>query len=345
MIEVLLYCVSALALLATAQVVNDIKSGNLCEETPEPTTFGKCMAWTDLVVRQIPVLGTVVYRSLTGIIYSLCLSVMASSVGIVYNIEMLTPSALPENQRFSPNVISPSRLDDVWKRQCRWIVRAHSSVPERAWVFTPSNDYVIRYQVYNSFLRTHFIAFYPAGKLAIFPPEPLHTYWKSPTMSKIKTVTWSIKGSLSPASDVLVECVKACAGPRQAFPPLPIPKHSLDKYSLDKHNPDKSMLYSDEKHDSGSKHESSMEAHELHEAHDWTWTRWKTFFPAIFAVPSAPVSVIFDETNLSPVERRKLARLRAAALSAMPTTTSGGEIDDKLLVTRADQSFETIPIS
>jgi hypothetical protein len=86
-----------------------------------------------------------------------------------------------------------------------------------AYRFMPPFDMAVRYCVRGSILPGPFIALYHANIPAIFPPEPLQTYWSHPTEAVVSEVRWITSLGPRPLPRTALALIRAAGGPRQSF--------------------------------------------------------------------------------------------------------------------------------
>ena len=159
--------------------------------------------WLDVIVRQLPWVGDL-YRTVHNLSWELWRTYLSRQKKTVYCIQLwpIGDTNLPVRA-----------LDECWNVQSPLISREPGRLHERAWAFLPSQDYLISYEVKQSFLTMPFVAFYPKDKPAIFPPYPLRTYWKAPDLSAIQSGIWSTAGTN--ISFDMLRRIQECAGPLQ----------------------------------------------------------------------------------------------------------------------------------
>lgn len=299
--------------MAALQVITDIR-GRHAGDSATVLRVQIVWKWMDVAIRQMPILGDV-YRQTYNFVKEMWHTFLAVRSSSVYNIKLV-----------KPHDGSVRHLDDAWRSQSRVGLRPEFSNlnanasgkccrRERFWAFTPSNDYVIQYDVKHSFLQMSFLAFYPKNTPSVFPPAPMRIYWKAPQFSAIESATWSSTGAAADPS--LVQYIQQSGGPHQILP-------GLDPASFDRCASDNAR-----------------------DPHEWSWSRWTHYFPAIFRDPEHAGHHQLDHLqrsqlrvatkNMSASERRRTARLREAQ------TQAGSK--PSIIVTRADQTLFPIPLA
>lgn len=194
------FCLS-LSGVAAAQVVTEV------------VTKGKHLTnkliiawkWADVVLRQIPIISTI-YESSYETFLWVWVSFVCTQHWVVTSVEMFP---LPYDRTKNQGEVTD--LIGAWRRESSILKRGDGW--QRAWVFIPSRDYLIRYSIKGSALKHPFFVFYRRDEPAAFPPYPLQDYWRSPPNSPIESIVWS--GTKTPVHPDILDIVMQTAGPHQ----------------------------------------------------------------------------------------------------------------------------------
>jgi len=194
--------------LAVLQVLTDIRGDRIGEDNKLTTIYWK---WIDVIFREIPYVN-IWYRYVYDTSLHWWQVYLSRQTSTVNSIQLLP---CPAWLNHPDGVRTPLHsLDQVWSQESRLMYRPSLTRKERAWVFTPSEDYLIQYSIKDSTLPHPFIVYYPKGTRAIFPPVPLKTYWTPPSRSPISSVCWSFDPT-AVVPNLLLYVVQQCAGPKQ----------------------------------------------------------------------------------------------------------------------------------
>lgn len=306
-LDFLLVTITSISLLipvtALLQVASDIS--NKSHQSDEAVVAGWRLGvkWADVILREVPG-ANVLYQSLYNWLLDTWETYLSRQTYAITDVKLMTlPSPLlNDSLADDTRPVFVHSLMDAWRAQSKLLGQSGRG-KERVWVFTPSQDYLIQYSVKNSLLPFAFIAFYPKGELAMFPPEPFRAYWNTSRFSRITAALW-LSQPETPVLSTLIQLVQQCAGP-----------HQMLSTDVDVANSD----------------------HGHRGPHSWSWEKWVRAFPHVFR-PPAPSQLNRATTiastgaggEISAAERRRRARLQD--LGASPSNGSA------LVVIRANQS-------